>query len=414
MTFFDYFSPNKIYTPMSEFTLHKQHRVERLVQLFLLVIREELTSYQVADYQQVIDRTEPGDVIAVVDKLVKMQIPMPELKKGINKALNLLNKALREFPHTAPSAGSFFDGLIRNNEQIDLRLKAIRPLLKELNQNAEDTNVRGELKNKLVDLQKINLHYQIKENVFFPLVESFLTDYRCLQVMWSFHDDIRRNLKEVIQLLDAETVDLSRFNRLSGDIFFNIYAIKFREERILFPVISAIVSEEKLNALLPESIEIGFPFVQPELSEETTSILAKEISGEVDLKTGSITPEQIRLIFNHLPVDITYVDENNKVKFFSTPEKRIFRRTNSIIGRDVKNCHPHESVHVVEQIVEAFRKGEKDKASFWIQMKGEFILIQYFAVRDEQGNYKGVVEVSQEITEIRNLQGEQRLLDWSI
>lgn len=397
---------------MSEFSLHKQHRVEKLVQLFLLVIREELTPNQVADYQQVIDRAEPGDVIAVVDELVKMQIPMPELKKGINKALNLLNKTLREFPYTAAAPGSFFDGLIRNNEQIDLRLKAIRPLLKELNQNPESSQVRSELKNKLADLQKIDLHYQIKENVFFPLVESVLPDYRCLQVMWSFHDDIRRNLKKVIQLLDAETVDLSRFNRLSGDLFFNIYAIKFREERILFPVISAIVSEEKLNSLLPESIEIGFPFVQPELSGEKTSVTVGEISGEVDLKTGSITPEQIRLIFNHLPVDITYVDENNKVKFFSTPEKRIFRRTNSIIGRDVKNCHPHESVHVVEQIVEAFQKGEKDKASFWIQMKGEFILIQYFAIRDEQGNYKGVVEVSQEVTEIKKLEGEQRLLDW--
>ena len=398
---------------MSEFTLHKQHRVEKLVQLFLLVIREELTSNQVADFQQVIDRAEPGDVIAVVDELVKMQIPMPELKKGINKALNLLNKALREFPYTAPAPGSFFDGLIRNNEQIDLRLKAIRPLLKELNQKPEDTDVRSELKNKLADLQKIDLHYQIKENVFFPLVESFLPDYRCLQVMWSFHDDIRRNLKEVIHLLDAQIVDLPRFNRLSGDLFFNIYAIKFREERILFPVISAIVSEEKLNSLLPESIEIGFPFVQPELSGEKTSVTISETTGEVDLNTGSITPEQIRLIFNHLPVDITYVDENNKVKFFSTPEKRIFRRTNSIIGRDVKNCHPHESVHVVEQIVEAFRKGKKDRASFWIQMKGEFILIQYFAIRDEHGNYKGVVEVSQEITEIRKLQGEQRLLDWT-
>jgi len=102
-----------------------------------------------------------------------------------------------------------------------------------------------------------------------------------------------------------------------------------------------------------------------------------------------------------------------KQKFaLPNPEKQIFSRTNSIIGRDVKNCHPHESVHVVEQIVDSFRKGEKDKASFWIQMKGKFILIQYFAVRNEQGTYKGVVEVSQEISEIRNLQGEQRLLDW--
>lgn len=397
---------------MSEFTLHKQHRIEKLVDLFLVVIREELSANQVADYQQVIDCAEPGDVIAVVDELVKLQIAMPGLKKGINKALNLLNKTLREYPYQAPASGSFLDWLIRNNEQADARLKAIRPLLKELNQNEENFQVRVKLKESFEDLLKIDQHYQIKENVFFPLVEKYLPDYRCLQVMWSFHDDIRRNLKEIIQMLDNQVLDFARFNRLSGDIFFNIYAIKFREERILFPVVSSVIPETELNQLIPESIEIGFPFVQPEFSEVKVMTAPELNSDVVDLKTGSLSPEQIRLIFNHLPVDITYVDENNKVKFFSTPEKRVFRRTNSIIGRDVKNCHPQESVHVVEQIVEAFRKGEKSKASFWIQMKGEFILIQYFAVRDEHGAYKGVIEVTQDVGEIVKLEGEQRLLDW--
>jgi DUF438 domain-containing protein len=118
------------------------------------------------------------------------------------------------------------------------------------------------------------------------------------------------------------------------------------------------------------------------------------------------------LIFNHLPVDITFVDEQNKVKYFSSPAKRIFPRTVAVIGRDVSNCHPKESVHVVEQIVESFRKGEKSQADFWIKMRGEFILIQYFAVRDALGNYKGVIEVSQEVSEIRALEGEKRLLDW--
>jgi len=396
---------------MSEFTNHKAQRVEKLVELFRIVIQEEMTPELVANYQQVIDLAGPADVIEVVDQLVQLQIPMPQLKKGINKALNLLNKPLQEFPYTAPTSGSFLHALNQNNEQIDLRLKAIRPLLKEINQGNQ--LVKSELKDKFTDLSRIDLHYQIKENVFFPIVEKYLPDYRCLQVMWSFHDDIRRNLKEVIQLLDAVDFDIKRFNRLSGDLFFNIYAIKFREERILFPIVSGIVPESELNTLIAESLEIGFPFVSPEILPETTDMTTSELSGEVDLKTGHLSADQIRLIFNHLPVDITYVDENNKVKFFSTPEKRIFRRTNSIIGRDVKNCHPHESVHVVEQIVEAFRNGIKDKASFWIQMKGEFILIQYFAVRDELGNYKGVVEVSQEITEIRNIQGEQRLLDWT-
>jgi len=397
--------------PMSEFTNHKANRVAKLVELFQLVIRGEMTSELVPRYQQVIDLTGPADVITVVDELMKLNIPMPELKKGINKALNLLGKSLQEFPYEPP-VSSFLHVLNQNNEQIDWRLKAIRPLLKEINQDTANQQLRNELSGKLIELSRIDLHYQIKENVLFPLIEKHLPDYRCLQVMWSFHDDIRRNLKETIQMLQTSDFDMKKFNRLAGDIFFNIYAIKFREERILFPIISGIIPEEELNSLIGESLEIGFPFVQPEIKSEINDKATSELSGEVDLKTGYLSAGQIRLIFNHLPVDITYVDENNQVKFFSTPEKRIFRRTNSIIGRDVKNCHPHESVHVVEQIVEAFRKGEKDKASFWIQMKGEFILIQYFAMRDEDGNYKGVVEVSQEITEIRNLQGEKRLLDW--
>lgn len=398
---------------MSEFTNHKANRVEKLVELFLLVIQGKLSSELVPNYQQVIDRAEPADVIAVVDQLVVLQIPMPQLKMGINKALNLLNKSLQKFPYQPPVTGSFLHVLNQNNEQIDWLLKTIRPLLKELNQDYGNQTLRNDLIGKLTDLSRIDLHYQIKENVLFPMIEKYLPDYRCLQVMWSFHDDIRRNLKEVIQLLGVENFDLKRFNRLTGDIFFNIYAIKFREERILFPIVSGIIPEKELNSLIAKSLEIGFPFVSPEILPVTIDSASPELSGEMDLKTGYLSAEQIRLIFNHLPVDITFVDENNKVKFYSTPEKRIFRRTNSIIGRDVKNCHPHESVHVVEQIVEAFRKGEKDKASFWIQMKGEFILIQYFAIHDEQGKYKGVVEVSQEITEIRTLQGEKRLLDWT-
>ena len=106
------------------------------------------------------------------------------------------------------------------------------------------------------------------------------------------------------------------------------------------------------------------------------------------------------------------MDENDKVVYFSSPKKRIFPRTKSIIGRDVHNCHPPESVHVVEEIVKSFRSGKKDVASFWINMKGQKLLIQYFAIRDENGNYKGVVEVTQEIFEIQSLQGEKRLLDW--
>ena len=118
-------------------------------------------------------------------------------------------------------------------------------------------------------------------------------------------------------------------------------------------------------------------------------------------------------MFNHLPVDITYVDENDEVRFFSTPKKRVFHRSISIIGRKVQNCHPPDSVHIVEKIVEAFRRGEKDEASFWIHMRDDYLLIRYFAVRDAGGKYRGVLEVTQEIGDIQKIEGEKRLLDWN-
>jgi PAS domain S-box-containing protein len=180
----------------------------------------------------------------------------------------------------------------------------------------------------------------------------------------------------------------------------------------MFPFIQETIPNEKLDSLFKESFEIGFPYYNPEKIIEEKNIFQKTDTDSINLKSGELNAEQIILLFNHLPVDITFVDENNKVKYFSTPKKRIFHRTNIIIGRDVSNCHPPESVHVVEQIIQAFRSGEQDNANFWIKMKGEYILIQYFALRNEKGNYKGVIEVSQEISGIQNITGERRLLEW--
>jgi PAS domain S-box-containing protein len=352
-------------------------------------------------------------VIAVVDKLVLEKVPMEELKKGINKLLNLLHKTLSEYPYYPPEHESYLGCLVENNRLMEERLLAIKPLFRGVNKQAGDESIKKELLEKLVELVKFEKYYTIKENLLFPVIEKYITEYRCLQVMWSFHDDIRRNLKSAIKMLKGEiTTDMKLFNRWVGDLFFNMYAVKFREERILFPLVQKEIEAVVLNALLAESMEIGFPFFQPKnvLPNENIAPVSDDI--EIDLETGNLSVEQIKLLFNHLPVDITFVDENNKVKYFSTPKKRIFPRTKSVIGRDVHNCHPPESVHVVEQIVESFRNGEKDVASFWINMKGNMLLIQYFAVRDEKGNYKGVVEVSQEISEIQNLKGENRLLDW--
>ena len=396
---------------MSEFTNHKETRVTQLVKLFEGILKGENLGQLVVDNQKIIDSAIPSDVLIMVDRLMMMDIPMDDLKRGINKLLNLLHKTISEYKYYPPVKDSFIGTLLENNRLLDEKLKMCKPLIRELNNIPEKPEIKTQLLSKFFEIEKFVRFYLIKENVLFPVIEKYVPDYRCLSVMWSFHDDIKRNLKLIIEQLESSTFDLKTVNKLAGDIFFNMYAVKFREERILYPIVQEMVPEDILNGLFAESNEIGFPFFQPEITTEDKT-LKSETDNEINLDTGNLSVEQIKLLFNHLPVDITFVDENDKVVYFSSPKKRIFPRTKSIIGRDVHNCHPPESVHVVEEIVKTFRSGKKDEASFWINMKGGKLLIQYFAVRDSDGNYKGVVEVSQEITEIQKLEGEKRLLDW--
>lgn len=387
-------------------------RLQKLSEVFYAIYHGKYGKEIIRQNQSWLDQARPSDIIRLVDMLVQNNVPMAGLKTGISKFLSVIHKTLLSGEIHVPDHDSLLDFCIRNNSELDLLLKTVRPLLKAINDNPSDFLTREELLKKFTMLENYGSYYRIKENVLFPMLEKQWKDYRCVKVMWSLHDDVRKNLRLIVELLSAETLEIPRFNRLAGDIFFHMYAIRFREERILFPVIMDTVPEELLNGLLPECAGIGFPFVNPEIPEEIV-IRKSDFENEmVDLLSGSLTPEQIVLIFNHLPVDITYVDENDQVKFFSTPPDRIFVRTQAALGRDVRNCHPPESLHVVEEILEAFRKGERNSATFWIDIQGEKVLIQYFVCRDGKGNYRGVVEVTQVISGIQSLSGEKRLLDW--
>ncbi len=396
---------------MSEFTNHKTVRINKLSVLFQAILKNENVKELYEEYRETIDLCIPSDVVYLVDDLVKMDIPMPELKKGINKILNLLYKTIAEYPISPLRANSYLWVLQENNRVMLDTLNDLKPYIKEINKHPEISEPKQKALEILTLLEKFENYYLIKENLLFPVIEKYIPEFRCLSVMWSFHDDIKHNLKKAVELLNKSTFKLKEFNRLLGDLYFNMNAIKFREERILYPLVADRVPEKELENLFAESMEIGFPFFSPEMDLKET-VASESFAGKVNLETGNLSVEQIKMLFNHLPVDITFVDEFDKVQYFSTPKKRIFPRTKAIIGRDVHNCHPKESVHVVEKIVEAFKAGKKDSASFWITMKGERLLIQYFAIRDEKGNYKGVVEVSQEISEIQRLTGENRLLDW--
>jgi len=388
-----------------------QERLKKLKEVAELLLKTGNARSFIISNKDFIQTVVPNDFIALFDEIMREGYKMEDVKVLTNKILNIFHIPIRDFKRIQPKPDSFLGILEQNNLEMELLLDKIRPVFKAYVKQTDNTTLRKELLALFTQLEVFVKHYTIKENVLFPVLEDSWPDYRCVKIMWSFHDDIRRNLKTVLAQLKEEEMGPRSFNKHVGDIFFNMLAIKFREERILFPYILSTISESQLDSIKDEASDLGYPYIQAKI--QPASEVKTGIDGNfIDLGTGKVSVEQINLIFNHLPVDITFVDENDRVCYFSTPLKRIFPRSKAIIGRQVSNCHPPESVHVVEQIVESFRNGRKDKAEFWIKMKGEYILIQYFAVRDEHGDYKGVIEVSQEVSGIKALEGEKRLLDW--
>ena len=398
---------------MSEFTNNNQIKIKKLLELSEVIINKLKPAEYVKANMDTIDAIMPSDVINLVHQLVEKGYAMDELKKHISKLLNLFYKALNNYPVPSTPADSLLYWLEENNKIMEEKLSILKAPIKSINIDGVSVENLSLIKSQIEDMQVFINYYTIKENMLFPLIEKYWEDYKCVQLMWSIHDDIRNYLKQIPEIISAENFDLKLFNVISSKLYFDVKAIRFRDEKILFPQMLLTIPKEEMSTLLNQSKDFEFPFITPKIEDKKENNEAIGfIDGEVNLGTGSMSPEQIALIFNHLPVDITYVDENDKVKYFSTPKHRIFPRTNAIIGRHVQNCHPPESVHIVEQIVDAFKDGTKNDASFWIPMGPKFVLIKYFAIRDNNGAFRGTLEVSQEVSDIRSLEGEKRLLDW--
>lgn len=195
------------------------------------------------------------------------------------------------------------------------------------------------------------------------------------------------------------------------------------EETVLFPNALALLTEDDWIVMRIGEDEIGWMLPEKPISFQKQGYLhpsedfsKREITFSLEntshFDEGYMTVEQVNLLFKTIPLDLTYVDENDKVIFYNRGEERVFPRSAGIIGREVKFCHPPKSVDTVLKIVDSFRKGTKNEASFWINFKERLIYIRYFAVRDADKNYKGVIEMSQDITEVKKIEGEKRLLDW--
>jgi len=353
------------------------------------------------------------ETMQLLDHLLQ-NYPFEAVKNTVGKLINIFYKSLNQQTWEKPAKDHFLSYLMLENRDVEKIIDAIRVVVKALFSQSEkgEKELATQLLRHINDLKSYELHYIKKENILFPYIESTFPEYRCLQLMWSFHDDFRKTLKNIENLLKQEPLKKDLLNKELGRLFFVVLPIIFREEQIVYPVAYRAVPESAWLEMLVQAHETGWCYIDPPEKSEVSKTDISIESGTIDLDTGVLNREQIIQLFENLPVDITFVDEEDTVRYFSGGKHRIFSRSNAIIGRKVQNCHPPESVHVVNQIVEAFRNGSKNEANFWINMKGKFIYIRYIALRSSSGDYKGTIEVSQDVTDIRSLEGERRLLSW--
>ncbi|MDD4777630.1 MAG: PAS domain-containing protein [Fermentimonas sp.] len=397
--------------------LNSDKRYRELLSFSLGVMNGDDVKTLIDTYKETIDSVTPYDIVKVEDRQLQMGIKPFLIKEYLEKIVNVITKSLNSYEWDKPAKGTFLYYMMLENDAFAFKLNQMKKIIKSFNGREHDDfeSMRVKLLPLFREFREFEHHYVKKENILFPYLDKIWEYYRPLKVMWSLDDDIRESLNKIIGLLEGENTVWDDFKVNLGQYFFKVFRMIHKENAVVYPIASETVSKELWEEMHLQSFEYPFTFIEapekPMIEESDNSNSLQK--GRIVSETGILSAEQVLMAFNNLPVDITIVDENDKVVFFNKAEERFFPRSPAVIGRAVQNCHPPESVHVVEDIIMAFRTGERDKADFWIQSRGKFILIQYFALKDESGVYKGVIEVSQDVTNIRELNGERRLLEWS-
>ena len=311
-----------------------------------------------------------------------------------------------------------------------------------------DTFIKNPWLGVFDSLAQWRIHLSRKQNQLYPMLEDHGFD-RPTRIMWTFDDGVRDAISASYALLREDKYE--EFLTSVPDTLAKLRDLNSKELEVLLPTSFKLLSDEEFVRMSKNDHEIGYAIINPpglyvvpgindsaaqlnannsgqngavsnEFLNDLAGLLSKYVGpvggaqvgkdAVLDVATGKLTLEQINLLFRHLPVDLSYVDENELVKFYSDTPHRIFPRSANVIGREVKNCHPAKSVHVVEEIVEKFRSGEQSQAEFWINKPGLFIYVIYTAVRDEHGKFRGVLEMMQDCTHIRELEGSRTLLTW--
>ena len=379
-------------------------RLERLLEYVHRIAKNEANYDVYKEYEKEVLSVNASDLFTLFYEVYKSGSKPAEILVYLDKLIHLFAQSLDTKRLEMPQ-DSFLDHMMQENREMEKRLNAIKAILIE----DKYQFIPEHLIERFEELIPFELHYTKLQNILFPFIESKGEQYQGTTILWSLQDQTRKRLKDTIDAL-KNNQPRQTISEILGDYFFKAFGLIQKEEMILFQVAHELLSANELEAMRHQSFELGFiwipmprPRPQPKFSVDNAFFTTE---------TGSLSFDQLTMVLDALPIDCTFVDENNKVRWFNRPKDRIFPRSPAVIGRDVRNCHPAESVDVVENIIETFRRGEQSEANFWIEMRGKFLYIRYFALRDKDNGYKGVLELSQEVSGIRALEGQRRLLEW--
>jgi DUF438 domain-containing protein len=372
---------------------------------------------------QLLGKVPYNDVIEVEQELISEGLPQEEVLKLCDIHTTALDGIIDKKEEKTAPPGHPVHTFKEENRALLREIQALEKLYAKVMEAKDEENVKDlidELRHHFNALMDVEKHYLRKENLLFPFLEKHGVTGPPT-VMWGKHDETRELLKGAIETLgatDRMTLDEAKtvVDLVLRPASKAVDGMIVKEEEILFPMCLDTLTDEEWVEIERQSIEYGFCLYDPKDKWEPEGIGAEkfvpEEVGKIQLPSGSFDVSELNALLNTIPFDLTFVDKDDRVRYFTQGKERIFARSRAILGRKVQQCHPPSSVRVVEKILDEFKKGQQDHAAFWINLKDRFIHIEYFALRDEKGEYLGTLEVSQDLTDKRKLKGEQRLLQY--
>jgi len=411
---------------MSELINNQAHRIETLKEVILHLHRGEAPADVRARLKALVSEVDANEIAAMEQKLMAEEgLSAEQVRSMCDLHADVLGEVMAapRAPKEVPP-GHPVDTFRRENRALEQAVAKVRgqlPAIAALGDGGTPAEARLALLEALAPLLDVEKHYSRKEHLVFSVLERHGTTGPS-KVMWGKDDEVREQLKGARAALGEPTLCGAELKFVAASLLAPALAavesMIYKEEQILFPMALGMFTEAEWGEIWSQSPEYGWCLVEPaqgfaparpQLPEDAIQLPPARA---VQLPSGALALEQLLGIFNSLPVDLTFVDAEDRVAFFSEGPERVFARSRAILGREVQNCHPPKSLATVERILADFKAGRQSVAEFWIQMGGKFVHIRYFAVRDEAGKYLGCLEVTQDLTRLRALQGERRLLEY--